>query len=144
MHTSCFLGIDRALASREAMSVSGRDVYGVQQTQSIPVASVGSLLVLKLNAFAGRRHPKDAYDFLVLAMADPVLARAALRREAEARNPGAANAWSCLNADFRAPDAAGPRRALAFRDGEAALSHLGDAHRETLQLMASLGHFLLD
>lgn len=126
------------------MSVSGRDVYGVPQTLSIPVASMGSLLVLKLNAFAGRRHPKDAYDFLVLAMADPGLAREALRRETDAENPGVANAWSCLEADFRAPDHAGPRRALAFRDGESALSHLGHAQRATLQQMATMGQFLLD
>lgn len=144
VQTSCFLGIDRALASREAMLVSGCDVYGVQKTLSIPVASLGALMVLKLNAFAGRRHPKDAYDFLVLALAAPILAREALVCEIAEGNPGVANAQRCLESCFRDPDADGPRRALAFRDGEAALSHLDKARRATLQQMATMGQFLLD
>jgi hypothetical protein len=53
-------GINRALASRRLVTISGSDVYGARQTCEVAVASIGPLLVLKLNAFGGptgRRHP---------------------------------------------------------------------------------------
>src|SRR5215475_8031570 len=62
---SIFPGINRALACRRIVRVSGRDLYGSVQQCHIAVADIGPLLVLKLNAFGGpigRRLPKDAYD----------------------------------------------------------------------------------
>ena len=47
-------GIDRALQKRRWVEVEGKDVYGSQRTLKVPIADVGPLLVLKLNAFEGQ------------------------------------------------------------------------------------------
>jgi hypothetical protein len=46
-------GIDRTLQTRRWVEVEGKDVYGSQRTLKVPIADIGPLLVLKLNAFEG-------------------------------------------------------------------------------------------
>ena len=53
-------GVGRALATRRIVQVEGQDLFGARQRTALPVSGIGALLVLKLNAFAGRQQPKDA------------------------------------------------------------------------------------
>ena len=122
---SVFPGINRALASRRMVTVSGRDVYGAPQTCEIAVADIGPLLVLKLNAFGGptgRRHPKDAYDVLlaVTSFVDgPQSAVEAFKAEGQLGNTGFVAAVETLRRDFSRTDADGPIRAAEFLRGSA-------------------------
>jgi hypothetical protein len=60
-----FPGVARALATRRKVTVGGKDLFGAPQEAAVPVSGIGPLLVLKLNAFAGRQQAKDAYDVLL-------------------------------------------------------------------------------
>jgi hypothetical protein len=88
-----------------------------------PVADIGPMLVLKLNAFigpTGRRLPKDADDVLlaVTGFVDgPDAAVAAFRAEAKAGNTGYDFALKTLQEDFSDPDLDGPIRAAEFHPG---------------------------
>jgi len=55
-----FPGVARALATRRKVTVEGKDLFGATQKVTVPVSGIGALLVLKLNAFAGRQQAKDA------------------------------------------------------------------------------------
>lgn len=116
-------GLNRALECRRLIMVEGRDLYGAPQRCSIPVADIGPLLVMKLNAFGGptgRRLPKDAYDILlgVTAYLDGAKAAVdAFRREATAGNTGYATALAALMNDFTETDKDGPVRAAEFCPG---------------------------
>ena len=116
-------GINRALAARRSVQVSGQDVYGAPQSCEIAVADIGPLLVLKLNAFGGptgRRHPKDAYDVLlaVTSFVDgPQAALEAFRAEERLGNSGFATAVEALRRDFSRIDADAPIRAAEFLRG---------------------------
>lgn len=113
-------GIERALASRRMVKVTGADLYGGTQTCSVPVADIGPLLVLKLNAFGGptgRRHPKDAYDVLLAVtqfIDGPGAAVAAFQAEGAAGNPAYQHAVATLRADFSELGRDGPTRAAQF------------------------------
>ena len=120
---SVFPGINRALAARRMVTISGHDVYGTPQTCEVAVADIGPLLVLKINAFGGptgRQHPKDAYDVLqaVTAFVDgPQAAIAAFHAEAGQGNLGYPSARQALQQYFSHLDAAAPARAAAFLQG---------------------------
>src|SRR5204863_9268111 len=90
-----FPGVTRALATRHEILIEGRDLFGAPQKAPIPVSGIGPLLVLKLNAFAGRQHPKDAYDVLLCVSrysGGPESAIAAFQSEATTDNRGFAGA----------------------------------------------------
>jgi len=119
-------GINRALAARRMVKVTGHDVYGgAAKTCVIALADIGPLLVLKLNSFGGptgRRHGKDAYDVLlaVTSFVDgPQAAIAAFRAEAACGNSGYASAIGALRRDFSHMDADAPIRAARFLGGTA-------------------------
>jgi hypothetical protein len=136
-------GINRALASRRMVKVSGPDVYGSAQTSELPVADIGPLLVLKLNAFGGptgRRHPKDAYDVLlaVTSFVDgPRAALEAFQAEAKLANTGYASAVQTLKRDFSHPDADAPMRAAEFLRGTL------DDHQRVREELVTAAKFLL-
>jgi len=54
-----FPGVARALATRRMVTVAGKDLFGAPQRAAVPVSGIGALLVLKVNAFAGRQQGKD-------------------------------------------------------------------------------------
>lgn len=86
-----FPGVARALATRRKFAVEGKDWFGAPQKAAVPVSGIGPLLVLKLNAFAGRQQAKDAYVVLLSGsrFADgPDAASAAFQAEATAGNRG--------------------------------------------------------
>ena len=133
-------GVNRALTHRRMVKVRGRDFYGAEQECDVAVADIGPLLVLKINAFGGRRHPKDAYDVLlaVTGFVDgPQTAITGFRAEARSGNTGYASAVNALRTYFSAPDQDGPIRAAEF--------HPGDAnHRERIrQDVVTVGRSLL-
>lgn len=136
-------GIDRALACRRRVTVAGRDLYGADQRCVIPIADIGPLLVMKLNAFGGptgRRLPKDAYDILlgVTGYLDGAQAAVeAFRREAGSGNTGYGTARAALTNDFIDANKDGPRRAAEFCRGSAA-----DPER-VCQDLVTVAHFLL-
>ena len=136
-------GINRALASRRLVTISGIDVYGARQTCEVAVANIGPLLVLKINAFGGptgRRHPKDAYDILlaVTAFVDgPAAALSAFHAEANHGNTGYATAIQALRRDFTEIDADGPIRAAEFLRGTS-----GD-HLRVREELVTAAKFLL-
>ena len=141
IRATAFPGIQRALETKELHLIEGRDAYGVDQSIRIPVVGLGPLLVLKLNAFSSRRQPKDAFDFLTLAVIHHKRAGLGLAQERSV-NPGFSGAIRCLEEFFLAADKDGPRRALAFRSGMQA--PLLEEDRETLEVMATVGQFLFD
>lgn len=116
-------GINRALQSRRGVSISGRDLYGAEKEIVVNVAGIGPLIVLKLNAFGGptgRRHPKDAFDLLLLVTsyvdgADEAIS--AFQIEAEKGNPAYESAVAVLKMDFYDEDSDGPIRAAEFLTG---------------------------
>lgn len=116
-----FPGVARALAARRMIRVAGSDLFGAAQQAEVPVAEVGPLLVLKLNAFAGRQQPKDAYDALLLVslyLDGPEAAVAAFHAEARTGNRGYARAAATLRQHFTEADQSGPLRAAAFVLGD--------------------------
>lgn len=141
VRATAFLGIERALETKKSCLIQGRDAYGVDQSIEIPVAALGPMLVLKLNAFSGRRQPKDAFDLLTLAVVHRESASQALANESSV-NPGFRVAVRCLEEFFLDGDDDGPRRALAFRSGSQ--GPLFDEDRETLEVMATAGRFLFE
>lgn len=136
-------GVNRALACRRMIEVSGWDLYEVKQHCRIAVADIGPLLVLKLNSFGGptgRRLPKDAYDILlaVTGFIDGTeSALRAFRAESEAKNTGYASALATLRADFSEITQDGPVRAAEFFPGN-------KEDRERIrQDVVTVGRFLL-
>jgi predicted nucleotidyltransferase len=112
-----FPGVTRALQENRKVSVAGRDLYGAPQKFTIPVADVGPLLVLKLNAFAGRQQqPKDAYDILLATRHYIDGAEMAVRKfQAEqAVNRAYPRARETLQQFFVEADQSGPLRCAEF------------------------------
>ncbi len=116
---SSFAGINRALALHRTVSVTGTDVFGGQQTCPIKVCEVGPFLVLKLNAFAHRQQPKDAFDIYktVLHYGGGVVAAAKGFRSEAGINSGFRVASETLGAHFTKIDGAGPTRCAEFLIG---------------------------
>ncbi|EIP98917.1 hypothetical protein OpiT1DRAFT_03399 [Opitutaceae bacterium TAV1] len=116
---SSFPGINRALAIHRIVKVNGTDVFGGQQSCAIKVCEAGPFLVLKLNAFAYRQQPKDAFDIYqtVLHYDDGADATAkGFRAEAEC-NSGFKVAVDTLAAHFTTANGAGPARCAEFMIG---------------------------
>lgn len=144
---SVFPGVTRALATRLMVWVEGTDLFGVRQRVAIPVSGMGALLVLKLNAFAGRQQAKDAYD-LLLAVTQSVdgaeAAVASFRDEVLANNPGVPRALEALRKHFTAPDHSGPLRCAAFAlDGLPAGVDGEMRRRQIIERMVTVGRALL-
>lgn len=141
VRATSFPGIQRALDTKARQTIDGYDVYGVKSSIQIPVVALGPLIVLKLNAFSSRRHPKDAFDLLSLTV---IHRRAAVESFASesAVNPGFASAYQCLETFFQSAEAAGPRRALAFRTGSSASGNEED--QRVLEVMTTAGKILLE
>jgi len=144
---SVFLGIDDALARFRRVTLEGLDFFGTTRQFKIPVAEIGPLLVLKLNAFASRQQPKDAYDILYATLNYPDGPEAAvgLFREEEAhRNRGFGPARKALADFFLKPDHSGPARAASFVLGPSQDSEdYRTRHRQIAQDMVTIGHSLL-
>ena len=116
---SSFPGINRALALHRTVSVTGTDVFGGKQTCPIKVCEVGPFLVLKLNAFAHRQQPKDAFDvYKTVVHYDGGTAEAAKGFQAEARlNSGFRVASDTLGTHFNTIDGGGPTLCAEFMIG---------------------------
>lgn len=111
-----FPGINRALAVHRTVSVGGFDVFGGRQECALKVCEAGPFLVLKLNAFAHRQQPKDAFDVYQTVLCydgGAEAAAAGFRAEAEA-NPGFKAAADTLTAHFATTDGTGPTRCAEF------------------------------
>jgi hypothetical protein len=136
-------GINRALASRRMITISGLDVFGVEQKCKVAVADIGPLLVLKLNAFGGpigRRHPKDAYDVLLAVTSfidGPTAAISAFHDEERTGNTGYETAIEALRRDFVEIGSAGPVRAAEFVRGTV------EDQKRVREELASAARFLL-
>lgn len=116
---SSFPGINRALAVYRTVSVSGTDVFGGKQECKIKVCEAGPFLVLKLNAFAHRQQPKDAFDIYQAVLhydLGPEIAAQNFRAEATS-NSGFQVAADTLSAHFLAMDGAGATRCAEFMIG---------------------------
>lgn len=112
-----FPGVDRALANRRLIPVAGKDLYGATQRMQVPVSEIGPLLVLKLNAFAGRQQPKDAYDILLATLRyvdGPAAAISAFHEESGLGNRGFVRADDALRRFFMTGDQSGPLRCAEF------------------------------
>lgn len=119
-------GINGALANPIRREVRGLDQYGDARTFQIPFCDYGPLLVLKINAFAGRssaKKAKDAYDILALVHScedGAEKAVASFGKEKSAGNSGIETALATLKDDFSGVDAIGPNLAKNFYHGESA------------------------
>ena len=116
---SSFPGVNRALAVHRLVPVSGRDFFGGQQNCRVKVCEIGPWLVLKLNAFARRQQPKDAFDIYQGGLHyDGGSELAARRFQEEAReNSGYPAAKEALAQFFGSPEASGPARCVEFMIG---------------------------
>jgi hypothetical protein len=127
LNVSIFPGIHRALACHRKVKVSGKTLLGTgKKDEEIKVAEVGPLLVLKLNAFHGRKAPKDVHDILYLAMnyLDGIEAAVVgFREERRLGNRGMDRALECIRRDFLDDNSDGPVSCAAFR--------LNNEHRES-------------
>ncbi|MGJ8673790.1 hypothetical protein [Rubritalea sp.] len=117
-------GINRALACRKIIEITGLNRHGEEQVFHIPLCGIGPLLVLKLNAFGQRNERdrmKDAYDILVAVSSYSEGARAAIdafKAEAREDNSGYACALQVLREHFSDETMAGPVAVSHFYFGE--------------------------
>jgi hypothetical protein len=141
-----FPGVARALATRRMVQVEGRDLYGARQSVALPVSGIGALLVLKLNAFAGRQQPKDAYDILLAvsrSVDGPEAAIASFQAEARAGNRGFQRASDTLRRHFLEPGQSGPLRCAAFvLDGQSPQEDLEIRRRQIVERMVTVAQVL--
>jgi len=142
-----FPGVDRAFATRRKVLVEGKDLFGVAQQASVPVAGIAALLVLKLNAFDDRQQPKDAYDLLLATsryVEGPQATIKAFQVEAAMGNRGYARAVAALRRHFWEPDQSGPVRCADFAlRGLTAGGELRDRQRQITEQMVTIGRALL-
>jgi hypothetical protein len=141
-----FPGVARALATRRKVAVPGKDLFGAPQNLSVPVSGIGPLLVLKLNAFAGRKQPKDAYDVLLGVsrfVEGPEAAITAFRAEASAGNRGYAQAVESLRRHFVDAEQSGPLRCAAFAlDGQPGIDDRPLRERQIIEQLVTIGREL--
>lgn len=141
-----FQGVARALASKRRVVVEGKDLFGATQKAAVPVSSIGPLLVLKLNAFAGRQQAKDAYDVLLAVSrfaAGPDAAIVAFQAEGSAGNRGYARAVQTLRSHFFAADQSGPLRCAAFAlDGQPVIDDRQMRERQIVEQLVTIGRAL--
>lgn len=141
-----FPGVARALATRRKVVVEGKDLFGVQQKAVVPASGIGPLLVLKLNAFAGRQQAKDAYDVLlgVSRFADgPDTAIAAFQAEASAGNRAYARAVETLRTHFFEAGHSGPLRCASFAlDGQPGIDDRQTRERQIIEQLVTIGRAL--
>jgi len=135
LSVSILPGIDRALSCFRKITVTGKTLLGLTQTEHIRVAEVGPLLVLKLNAFGGpigRKAAKDAHDilYLLLNYVDGASRSIVAFHEEKHANRGMAGALGCLQRYFGTIDAQAPMACAAFR--------LGDDHESAALATESL------
>ncbi|MGB7792843.1 MAG: hypothetical protein WBL39_16675, partial [Terrimicrobiaceae bacterium] len=137
-------GIGRALQKRRWVEVEGKDVYGSQRTLKVPIADIGPLLVLKLNAFEGRKHPKDAYDVLLAVTAwheGAEAAVAAFQAKETAGNRGFSRAKRAVEEHFVSLDQLAPTRAMQFLYEDSPAS--GSQGRKVMEDLVTIGQALL-
>lgn len=143
-----FPGVTRALVTRRKVQVEGRDLFGASQKAVLPVSGIGALLVLKLNAFAGRQQPKDAYDILLAvsrSVDGPEAAIASFHAEANADNRGFQRARETLRQHFLEPGQSGPLRCAAFAlDGQPSQEDREIRRRQIVERMATVGQALAE
>lgn len=111
LSVSVMPGISRALECNRVLDISGKTLVGIETTQQVRIAEVGPMLVLKLNAFAGRKAPKDAHDIVYLGVNYLDGLEKAVRRfaeEKEAQNQGMPRALQTLATFFGDENAQGP------------------------------------
>jgi hypothetical protein len=141
-----FPGVARALATKRKVTVEGKDLFGAPQKAAVPVSGIGALLVLKLNAFAGRQQAKDAYDVLLGVSRfpeGPETAIAAFQAEASAGNRGSARAIETLRNHFFETDQSGPLRCAAFAlDGQAGIDDRQMRERQIVEQLVTIGRAL--
>lgn len=141
-----FPGVARALATRRKVTIKGKDLFGASQHAAVPVSGIGPLLVLKLNAFAGRQQAKDAYDVLlgVSRFVDgPSAAIAAFQAEAAAENRGYVRAVETLRRHFFETDQSGPLRCAAFAlDGQTGIDDRQTRERQMVEQLVTIGRAL--
>ncbi len=140
-------GIRRALACHRIITISGKSLLGVERTEYVRIADVGPMLVLKLNAFAGRKAPKDAHDIAYLALnylggiQDAV---AGFANEKVAKNGGMPRALETLQDLFGDVNAQGPLSCAAFRlNNEHLLPSREDESLQIRQQCVTLAQALL-
>ncbi len=140
-------GINRALAQSRIVRISGTTLLGVEQTEDVRVAEIGPMLVLKLNAFAGRKASKDAHDVAYLAMnylGGIEGAVAGFSGEKTAGNRGMPRALQTLQDHFGNVNAQGPISCAAFRmNNEHLLAERGDESLLIRQQCVTLADALL-
>lgn len=141
-----FPGVARALATRHKVTVEGKDLFGASQHAAVPVSGIGPLLVLKLNAFAGRQQAKDAYDVLLGVsrfLEGPSAAIAAFQAEAAADNRGYVRAVETLRRHFFETDQSGPLRCAAFAlDGQPGIDDRQTRERQIVEQVVTIGRAL--
>lgn len=126
--------------------VKGKDLFGAPQEAAVPVSGMGALLVLKLNAFAGRQQAKDAYDVLlgVSRFVDgPEAAITQFQTEANVSNGGYARAVETLRRYFHEADQSGPLRCAAFAlGGQTGIDDREIRERQIIEQMVTIGRAL--
>lgn len=147
LNISIIPGISRALAQNRTLKFSGTTLLGVERTEHVCVAEVGPMLVMKLNAFAGRKEPKDAHEVAYLTMnyLDGFeRAIAGFAEEKTAGNRGMTRALQTLRDHFGDVNAQGPMSCAAFRmNNEHLLAAREDESLQIRQQCVTLAQALL-
>jgi predicted nucleotidyltransferase len=126
--------------------VDGEDLFGAPQKATVPVSGIGALLVLKLNAFAGRQQAKDAYDVLLGVsrfVKGPDAAITEFQAEADASNRGYARAVETLRRHFFEATHSSPLRCAAFAlDGQPGIDDREIRERQIIEQLVTIGRAL--
>lgn len=142
-----FPGIERALLINRECAISGPDFSGTEQRCNIRVCEAGPYLVLKLNAFASRQLPKDAFDIhrAVLHYDRGPRAAAALFAAEQGVNSGYPQAREALAKYFSELGQEGPQHGAEFFLGKNPIGEAAQAERQRrLEEFVTLGRTLLE
>jgi len=134
-------GINRALKTARAVTVTGKDLAGTPQTVTVRVCEVGPFLAMKLRALFQREEGKDAFDILYTLLhydRGTAAAVAAFTEETRAGNAACPDALRCLEKHFHSEAALGPTKAAQFFPGPAAPKEAADIRFQRLQVQQEM------
>ena len=134
-------GINRALKTARAVTVTGKDLAGTPQTVTVRVCEVGPFLAMKLRAFFQREEGKDAFDILYTLLhydRGTAAAVAAFIEETRVENAACPDALRCLEKHFHSEASLGPTKAAQFFPGPVAPNEAADVHFQRLQVQQEM------
>jgi hypothetical protein len=134
-------GINRALKTARAVTVTGQDLADQPQTATVRVCEAGPFLAMKLRAFIQREEGMDAFDILYTLLyydRGTTAAVAAYVEETRAGNAACPDALRCLEKHFHSEASLAPTQAAQFFPGPVTPNEPADLRFQRLQIQQEM------